>query len=85
GSGYNVDFKFAVHVLETEEEAKRGLGVRVTVQWPHGEEIWIEHRQIPSGKHTHCGLYDSETATKIHIKDQIVKYDRSQRVLRCVL
>ncbi|PSN40360.1 hypothetical protein C0J52_25208 [Blattella germanica] len=41
----------------------------------------IEHRQIPRGKHAMLAVRQ-RNSHKIHIKDQIVKYDRSQRVLR---
>jgi hypothetical protein len=43
----------------------------------------IEHRQIPRGKHAMLAVRQ-RNSHKIHIKDQIVKYDRSQRVLRSV-
>ncbi|XP_039292037.1 uncharacterized protein LOC111051716 isoform X2 [Nilaparvata lugens] len=41
----------------------------------------IEHRQVPRGKHALLAVRQ-RNSHKIHIKDQIVKYDRSQRVLR---
>jgi len=41
----------------------------------------LEHRQVPRGKHAMLAVRQ-RNSHKIHIKDQIVKYDRSQRVLR---
>ncbi|XP_066996232.2 uncharacterized protein [Anabrus simplex] len=41
----------------------------------------LEHRQVPRGKHALLAVRQ-RNSHKIHIKDQIVKYDRSQRVLR---
>ncbi|XP_075218190.1 uncharacterized protein LOC142322980 [Lycorma delicatula] len=41
----------------------------------------IEHRAVPRGKHAMLAVRQ-RNSHKIHIKDQIVKYDRSQRVLR---
>lgn len=41
----------------------------------------IEQRGVPRGKHALLAVRQRNTH-KIHIKDQIVKYDRSQRVLK---
>ncbi|XP_014273918.3 uncharacterized protein [Halyomorpha halys] len=41
----------------------------------------IEHRQVPRGKHALLAVRQ-RNSHKVHIKDQVVKYDRSQRVLR---
>ncbi|XP_044729645.1 uncharacterized protein LOC123292996 [Chrysoperla carnea] len=41
----------------------------------------IEQRLIPRGKHALLAVRQTNSH-KVHIKDQIVKYDRSQRVLR---
>ncbi|KAI8436727.1 hypothetical protein MSG28_010210 [Choristoneura fumiferana] len=41
----------------------------------------IEHTKIPSDKHVLIVVRQTNSH-KIHIKDQIVKYDRSQRVLK---
>ncbi|XP_063227000.1 uncharacterized protein LOC134533409 [Bacillus rossius redtenbacheri] len=41
----------------------------------------LEHRTVPRGKHAMLAVRQ-RNSHKIHIKDQIVKYDRSQRVLR---
>ncbi|XP_023940214.2 uncharacterized protein LOC112047349 [Bicyclus anynana] len=41
----------------------------------------IEHTKIPADKHVMLAVRQTNSH-KIHIKDQIVKYDRSQRVLK---
>lgn len=41
----------------------------------------IEQRKVPKGKHALLAVHQTNSH-KVHIKDQIVKYDRSQRVLR---
>ncbi|KAF6206679.1 hypothetical protein GE061_017915 [Apolygus lucorum] len=41
----------------------------------------VEHRQVQRGKHVLLAVRQ-RNSHKVHIKDQIVKYDRSQRVLR---
>ncbi|CAB0016991.1 unnamed protein product [Nesidiocoris tenuis] len=40
----------------------------------------VEHRQVQRGKHVLLAVRQ-RNSHKVHIKDQIVKYDRSQRVL----
>lgn len=45
--------------------------------------LWCLSLQIPADKHVLVAVRQTNSH-KIHIKDQIVKYDRSQRVLKWV-